>query len=87
MQFYRCEDLKAITANRWVKMQFKYEGQGAPEDRLHVEGKAVRIEKTLVVTYKKGKAYLVENLIVINDDGAEDTIQFTLTDDLSTRGM
>lgn len=84
---YRRNDLQAITANRWSDWRFKYDAQGLPNNRLHIQGTQVPIDKTLLVAYLDGKALPVQKLLISMNDGTEQTVIFPLASNLAAQGV
>jgi hypothetical protein len=84
---YRRTDLKAIATHRWARMQVRYDTERPPDERLQVQGYPAPVEKTLMLTYQNGSAYLVEDLTIVKSDGSEYDVQFPLARDLIARGV
>jgi hypothetical protein len=85
---YRRPDLSAITGNRWAPLRFEaLEGQTSPPTQFRINSSTLPVQRTVLFTYRDGRAFAIERLTLSNQDGSQHTIDFPIAGELRRGGI
>jgi hypothetical protein len=88
---YQRDDLRIVSTNRWVGMQFDYVcKQEAATNILNIQGafgiEDAPIDRIVMFSYEAGEVTVIENLTLTQADETQCTIQFPIAKELRRHG-